>query len=48
MTPLTTAWELSTFLLATGDSAMTDQVLFDNFNDALIATHRHSRKDVAA
>ena len=22
---------------------MTDQVLFDNFNDALIAAHRHSR-----
>ena len=30
-------------LSSTGDSAMTDQVLFDNFNDALIAAHRHSR-----
>lgn len=26
-----------------GENDMTDQVFFDNFNDALIAAHRHSR-----
>ena len=34
---------IKTLRIATGDSTMTDQVLFDNFNDAVIAAHRHSR-----